>query len=25
MNTSLTDDEVHYICASIRRFYGRPD
>jgi hypothetical protein len=25
MNTSLTDDEVHYICGSIRRFYGRPD
>jgi dTDP-4-amino-4,6-dideoxygalactose transaminase len=25
MNTSLTDDEVQYICASIRRFYGRPD
>ena len=25
MNTSLTDDEVHYICSSIRRFYGRPD
>ncbi len=25
MNTSLTDDEVHYICASIRRFYGRQD
>ncbi|HWO88533.1 MAG TPA: DegT/DnrJ/EryC1/StrS family aminotransferase [Gemmatimonadales bacterium] len=24
MNTSLTDDEVHYICDSIRRFYGRP-
>jgi dTDP-4-amino-4,6-dideoxygalactose transaminase len=24
MNTSLTDDEVQYICASIRRFYGRP-
>jgi len=23
MNTSLTDDEVQYICASIRRFYGR--
>ena len=22
MNTSLTDDEVHYITASIRRFYG---
>jgi dTDP-4-amino-4,6-dideoxygalactose transaminase len=22
MNTSLTDDEVGYICASIRRFYG---
>ena len=25
MNTSLTDDEVRYICGSIRRFYGRPD
>jgi len=25
MNTSLTDDEVHYICASVRRCYGRPD
>jgi dTDP-4-amino-4,6-dideoxygalactose transaminase len=24
MNTSLTDDEVHYICASVRRFYGYP-
>lgn len=24
MNTSLTDDEVDYICTSIRRFYGRP-
>jgi dTDP-4-amino-4,6-dideoxygalactose transaminase len=24
MNTSLTDDEVQYVCASIRRFYGRP-
>lgn len=24
MNTSLTDDEVHYITASIRRFYGLP-
>jgi dTDP-4-amino-4,6-dideoxygalactose transaminase len=23
MNTSLTDDEVDYICASVRRFYGR--
>jgi dTDP-4-amino-4,6-dideoxygalactose transaminase len=23
MNTSLTNDEVDYICASIRRFYGR--
>lgn len=23
MNTSLTDEEVGYICASIRRFYGR--
>jgi dTDP-4-amino-4,6-dideoxygalactose transaminase len=23
MNTSLTDDEVDYICDSIRRFYGR--
>jgi dTDP-4-amino-4,6-dideoxygalactose transaminase len=22
MNTSLTDDEVDYICGSIRRFYG---
>jgi len=22
MNTSLTDDEVHYVAASIRRFYG---
>jgi dTDP-4-amino-4,6-dideoxygalactose transaminase len=25
MNTSLTDDEVRYISASTRRFYGRPD
>ena len=24
MNTSLTDDEVDYICGSVRRFYGRP-
>ncbi|MGH7498877.1 MAG: DegT/DnrJ/EryC1/StrS family aminotransferase [Gemmatimonadales bacterium] len=24
MNTSLTDDEVHYVCASIRRFHGCP-
>jgi dTDP-4-amino-4,6-dideoxygalactose transaminase len=24
MNTSLTDDEVHYTCEVIRRFYGRP-
>ena len=24
MNTSLSDDEVHYISDSIRRFYGRP-
>ncbi|HLB38417.1 MAG TPA: DegT/DnrJ/EryC1/StrS family aminotransferase [Gemmatimonadales bacterium] len=24
MNTSLTDDEVDYICTSIRRCYGRP-
>ncbi len=24
MNTSLTDEEVDYICTSIRRFYGRP-
>jgi dTDP-4-amino-4,6-dideoxygalactose transaminase len=24
MNTSLTDEEVIYICESIRRFYGRP-
>ena len=24
MNTSLTDDEVQYVCASIRRFHGRP-
>jgi dTDP-4-amino-4,6-dideoxygalactose transaminase len=23
MNTSLTDEEVRYICGSIRRFYGR--
>jgi len=23
MNTSLTDSEIQYICASIRRFYGR--
>jgi dTDP-4-amino-4,6-dideoxygalactose transaminase len=23
MNTSLTDDEAHYICDSICRFYGR--
>jgi dTDP-4-amino-4,6-dideoxygalactose transaminase len=25
MNTSLTDDEVRYISASARRFYGRPN
>ena len=25
MNTSLTNDEVSYICSAIRRFYGRPD
>ncbi len=25
MNTSLTDYEVNYICASVRRFYGRMD
>ena len=25
MNTSLTDDEVQYICSSIRRFYGKRD
>ena len=24
MNTSLTDDEVDYICETIRQFYGRP-
>lgn len=24
MNTSLTDDEVAYLCESIRRFYGQP-
>jgi dTDP-4-amino-4,6-dideoxygalactose transaminase len=23
MNTSLTNDEVHYICGLIRKFYGR--
>ena len=23
MNTSLTDDEIRYVCSSIRRFYGR--
>lgn len=25
MNTSLTDDEVRYICSSIRGFYGKRD
>ena len=25
MNTSLTDDEIRYICSSIRRFYGLAD
>lgn len=25
MNTSLADDEIRYVCSSIRRFYGRAD